>query len=126
MKSRNLYIFIGAVIGCSLLFMVGCKTLVKSIYFSMDCDRFNIDHIELRTGIDIPQITRNYCELSDEKRTVSFQLLKTGTDKAEYAQKYFTWNDEGFFKSEGMNDYTVWTATLDTVSNELIFKLHYR
>lgn len=92
----------------------------------MDCDRFNIDHIELRTGIDIPQITRNYCELTNGKRRVSFQLLKSGTDKMRYAQKYFTWYEQGLFKSEGMNDHTVWTATLDTVSNELNFELQYR
>ena len=37
----------------------------------MDCNQFNIDHIELRTGIDVPQIKRNYCELTDTSRTVS-------------------------------------------------------
>jgi len=109
-----------------LLLMEGCQSITQTIYDSMDCNQFNIDHIELRTGIDVPQIKRNYCELTDTSRTVSFQLLKTGKDKKAYAEKYFKWSNGSDYTQEGSNSDTRWTARLDTVTSELVFKLHYK
>jgi len=109
-----------------ILFVKACKSLVSNIYHSMDCDRFNIDHIELRTGIDVPKITRNFCELNDSSRLVSFQLLKSGTDKAAYAAKYFTWKEGSYFNAAGENQDTYWSASLDTTTSELVFNIRYR
>jgi hypothetical protein len=126
MDKRNLLIIITVVVAFPLLLIQGCKSLAKNIYYSMDCDSFNIDHIELRTGIDIPQIKRNYCELDEMKRTVSFQLLKTGQEKTAYAEKYFKWSKDHLFTNEGSNKQTRWFASLDTLTSELIFELHYK
>ncbi len=126
MKTRNLLILIAVIIAIPLLLMQGCRSLVKNIYYSMDCNQFNIDHIELRTGIDIPQIKRNYCELTGTKRTVSFHLLKTGQEKTDYAEKYFHWSEGHLFINEGSNEDTRWFASLDTLTSELIFELHYQ
>jgi len=90
----------------------------------MDCDRFNIDHIEMRTGIDIQQIQRNYCRLSSDEREVSFKSLKDGASEMAYAQRYFTW-DGTTFSAIGSNPETNWYASLDTISNELYFRLNY-
>lgn len=126
MKTRHLLIIIAVIIVIPILLMQGCRSLVKNIYNSMDCNQFNIDHIELRTGIDIPQITRNYCELTETKRTASFQLLKTGQEKAAYAEKYFHWSEGHLFTNEGSNADTRWFASLDTLTSELIFELYYQ
>lgn len=126
MKTRNVSLLISVIVVIPLLLTQGCRSLMKNIYNSMDCNQFNIDHIELRTGIDVPQIKRNYCELTDTSRTVSFQLLKTGEDKKAYAQKYFRWTKGSLFVQEGSNSDTRWSARLDTVTSELVFKLHYK
>lgn len=105
--------------------MKGCQSLAKEIYWSMDCDQFNIDHIELRTGIDIPKITRNYCELSPTQRKVSFQLHKSGKDKAQYAATYFEYSGDHLFSANGTRKDHQWFATLDTTTNELIFIIDY-
>ncbi|MGB1735849.1 MAG: hypothetical protein ACPHGZ_05470 [Schleiferiaceae bacterium] len=105
--------------------MKGCQSLAKEIYWSMDCDQFNIDHIELRTGIDIPKITRNYCELSPTHRKVSFELHKSGKDKAQYAATYFDYSGDHLFSASGTRKDHQWFATLDTTTNELIFIIHY-
>lgn len=126
MKTRNVSLLIAVIVVIPLLLTQGCRSLMKNIYNSMDCNQFNIDHIELRTGIDVPQIKRNYCELTDTSRTVSFQLLKTGEDKKAYAQKYFRWTKGSLFVQEGSNSDTRWSARLDTVTSELVFKLHYK
>lgn len=126
MKTRNVSLLISVIVVIPLLLTQGCRSLMKNIYNSMDCNQFNIDHIELRTGIDVPQIKSNYCELTDTSRTVSFQLLKTGEDKKAYAQKYFRWTKGSLFVQEGSNSDTRWSARLDTVTSELVFKLHYK
>ena len=126
MNARKVIIITSLTILVPLLLMKGCQSFARTIYNSMDCNQFNIDHIELRTGIDVPQIKRNYCELTDTSRTVSFQILKTGEDKRVYAEKYFRWSKESVFVQEGSNSDTRWSAQLDTVTSELVFKLHYK
>ena len=126
MNARKVIIITSLTILVPLLLMKGCQSFARTMYNSMDCNQFNIDHIELRTGIDVPQIKRNYCELTDTSRTVSFQRLKTGKDKKAYAEKYFRWSKGSLFVQEGSNSDTRWSAQLDTVTSELVFKLHYK
>ena len=123
-KIKTILILLGAIIGLPLLFMVGCKSLVNNIYQSMDCDQFNIDHIELRTGINIPSVQRNYCELIDSVRSVSFQVLLNTEELEIYSAKYFEWNAP-VFTAEGERSDTRWEASLDTSSRALNFNLYY-
>jgi len=44
---------IGLVVLGVLLFMGSFKLLVRHIFNRQDCERFNIDNIELRTGINV-------------------------------------------------------------------------
>lgn len=124
--NRRLFVLLFITLLVPILFVKACKSLASNIYHSMDCNRFNIDHIELRTGIDVPKITRNFCELNDSSRLVSFQLLKSGADKADYAAKYFTWKEGSYFYATGENHDTYWSASLDTTTDELVFDIRYR
>ena len=126
MNARKVIIITSLTILVPLLLMKGCQSFARTIYNSMDCNQFNIDHIELRTGIDVPQIKRNYCELTDTSRTVSFQLLKTRKDKNSLCREIFPMVGRITFYSEGSNSDTRWSARLDTVTSELVFKLHYK
>jgi len=121
---KSLAIIIVTIILVPLLFMQGCRSLAKTMYRSMDCDQFNIDHIELRTGINVPKIERNYCTLEDDVRTVSFQLLEDDAYRTEYVADYFQWADS-LYAAFGQGKHTNWSATLDTATNELTFRLQY-
>ena len=123
-KVKTILFLLGAIVGIPLLFMVGCKSLVKTIYQSMDCDQFNIDHIELRTGIDVPKIERKYCQLNDSTRTVEFEVLLNSKELKSYSAKYFNW-DAPLFTAEGGRRDTKWQASLDTSTRALIFNIHY-
>lgn len=123
-KAKKLLILLGFVVGLPLLFMAGCKTLTSTIYQSMDCDQFNIDHIELRTGIDVPKIKRKYCQLNDSTRTVEFEVLLNAEELDAYSAKYFEWNAP-VFTAVGERSDTRWQARLDTSSRALIFHLYY-
>ena len=124
-KTARILLIIAIIFAIPLLLVKGCQSLAKEMYWSMDCDQFNIDHIELRTGIDIPKITRNYCELSPTQRKVSFELHKSGKDKAQYAAKYFDYSGDHLFSASGTRKDHQWFTTLDTTTNELIFIIHY-
>jgi hypothetical protein len=123
-NKKNVLLLLSVSIGLPLLFMTGCRALVKNIYQSMDCDQFNIDHIELRTGINIPSVQRNYCELIDSVRSVSFQVLLNTEELEIYSAKYFEWNTP-VFTAEGERSDTRWEASLDTSSRALNFNLYY-
>ena len=123
-KAKKLLILLGFVVGLPLLFMAGCKILTSTIYQSMDCDQFNIDHIELRTGIDVPKIKRKYCQLNDSTRTVEFEVLLNAEELDAYSAKYFNW-DSTLFVAKGQRSDTRWQARLDTSSRALIFHLYY-
>ena len=121
---KNVLLLLSVSIGLPLLFMTGCRALVKNIYQSMDCDQFNIDHIELRTGIDVPKIKRKYCLLNDSTRTVEFEVLLNSEELKSYSAKYFNWKAP-LFTSEGRRSDTKWQASLDTTSRALIFTINY-
>ncbi|MDA8994198.1 hypothetical protein N9H17_02390 [Schleiferiaceae bacterium] len=123
-KAKKLLILLGFVVGLPLLFMAGCKTLTSTIYQSMDCDQFNIDHIELRTGIDVPKVKRKNCQLNDSTRTVEFEVLLNAEELDAYSAKYFEWHAP-VFTAEGERSDTRWQARLDTSSRALIFHLYY-
>lgn len=123
-KAKKILILLGFIVGLPFLFMAGCKTLTSTIYQSMDCDQFNIDHIELRTGIDVPRIKRKYCQLNDSTRTVEFEVLLNAEELDAYSAKYFEWNAP-VFTAEGERSDTRWQARLDTSSRALIFNLYY-
>lgn len=113
-QTIRVLLIITLIVAIPLLFMKGCQRLTPTIYWSMDCDQFNIDLIEVRTGIDIPKISHNYCELSPSQRKVSFQLHKSGKDKAQYAATYFEYTGEHLFSANGTRKDHQWFATLDT------------
>lgn len=61
----------------------------KIIYNSCNCDRFNIDNIELRTGINIPEIKSvacNYSEITKTKKS-SFIMDIKEINIEDYIQK---------------------------------------
>lgn len=122
---KVLYIIIGAV---AFLFLLGsgCRGLARTMYNSMDCNRFNIDHIELRTGINITDTdSLLYCELSDYQRRTAYVLNPKAVDFSNYAPKYFRYVDSSYIAT-GADEHTIWSATLDTNTRIITFDLQYQ
>ncbi len=124
MQGYKVLIIILITLVSPLLLIKGCQSFAKTIYQSMDCDQFNIDHIELRTGIDVPKIKRKYCQLNDSTRTVEFEVLLNSKELKSYSTKYFHW-DAPLFTAEGRRSDTEWQASLDTSNRALIFNINY-
>ena len=108
------------------LFFGGCRALTTAIYHSMDCHRFNIDHIELRTGINVPRIDSVLqCELvPDQSRIIKFHI-DPRVDIRTYAYTHFSNDTAMLFRASGTKLDVSWRANLDTNTRILLFELDY-
>ena len=86
---RISYVIIGLLVLTSLL-MFGFKNLKHTIYHTNSCERYNIDNIELRTGIDVPKVTEYDCRFDDSRRikTSYFRFDEEKTDIDKYLSQY--------------------------------------
>ena len=117
--------FLGAIAISILLFMGGCRTLTKHIFQRQDCARFNIDNIELRTGIDIPATKSANYECAPGSKDAEFTLNL----KPEEIDDYITRNKfilkDGLYVNTNENEYTKWYAVLDLSTQNLKIHLDY-
>ena len=69
-----------------LVFMGSFKLLVRHIFNRQDCERFNIDNIELRTGVNVPSISDCDCRVTENMKLSTFILDTTVVDIGSYAE----------------------------------------
>ena len=84
-KTLIVAIVLVAVIGG---FMIGFTLLRRHIFNRTDCERFNIDNIELRTGIDIPAVDSSNCECGDAVKRSNFYLHSEKVNMNDYISRY--------------------------------------
>lgn len=111
-----------------LLGFAGCKGLINHIYNRTDCEQFNIDNIEVRTGIDIPAVSDVICEFKETERTkVSvFTLKKTDLDLSRYVDRNDFIDKGDFYVNSGERKDTKWDARLNKENLELTVELVYK
>jgi 5'-3' exonuclease len=114
-------------IGFILAGMGSIKLLVTHIYNRQDCERFNIDNIECRTGINVPAVTDAECNCENNTKTSCFVIDTAYTNLNEYLVKHnFTKVDDQFAEAKGSNKNTEWSATLNYHTGDLYFLINYK
>ncbi|MFK7757373.1 MAG: hypothetical protein AB8B53_10625 [Flavobacteriales bacterium] len=111
-----------------LVFLVffSLQQFISNIYNRTDCERFHIDHIELRTGTNIPDVTDAECECTDEFRNSKFVLdIDTDERLKNYALKNGFTLLNGVYIKNGEDKNTIWESVLNPSSKELTFQLQY-
>jgi hypothetical protein len=111
-----------------LLFIGGYRGLTKHIYNRTDCEAFNIDNIELRTGIDVPAVIESDCEcfVTGNTKTAKFILDTENLDFERYVSRNkFEWL-EGEYRNSGETDDTAWASTLNQETKELTVFIEYK
>jgi hypothetical protein len=109
----------------AVMFMSGFVLLAKHTFNRKDCIRFNIDNIEVRTGINVPSVTDCDCEATQSDKLSTFIIDTTHTNLATYIVKNDFEKGDNYYFKEGQNDKTIWKARLDTETAELRFNIHY-
>lgn len=69
---KHMLIGLGLLLMCVLLFMGGVHLFGRHIFNTKSCQLYNIDNIELRTGVDIPNITSTECTCEDNVKISKF------------------------------------------------------
>ena len=123
---KNILIGVGAVIGILLLLYLGVLGLSRHIFHQTSCEQFNIDNIELRTGINIPSIVHVDCDRQGNIKTSKFVIDTSKVDIKKYiASNKFVRSDR-LYVANGDNDNTKWDATLDPRTNQLNVHIEYK
>ena len=123
---KKLGIILGSIALLILLFMAGCRALIYTIGNSNTCEQFNIDNIELRTGIDIPATTNVDCIYNDGIKDVVFTLDTNEVVIPEYLSRNKFEQSGGKFVNNGEKKRTKWEATYDKKRAELTMHLVYK
>jgi len=104
----------------------GIYLLSQVAYNSTGCQQFNIDNIEVRTGIDIPAVTNKVgCHSDGRIKTTSF-VIKEYVDLADYIQKNDFIKNKNSYENKGENATSKWTATLDLETSVLSVQILYK
>ena len=106
----------------------GCKGLINHIYNRTDCEQFNIDNIEVRTGIDIPAVSKVICDFNaiENTKTSIFTLDKTQVNLAHYAARNGFHSKGNVYVNAGERTDTKWEASLNKTTLDLTVSVIYK
>ncbi len=124
---KHLVLIFGSISVLAIGAILGFRGLVSHIYDYVDCERFNIDNIEVRTGIDIPAVTDVECSCNEEKtmKTSTFVLDTEQVNLDQYVSRNKFKAVNGHYENNGERKDTRWKATLDKGSHELTVTVEY-
>ncbi len=117
-------------IAATIIFLgfTSIKGFTSHIYNRTDCEQMNIDNIELRTGIDIPAVSKVVCEFktAEQMKISVFTLDKNQVDLADYTTRNgFIQKGTQYVKSGERAD-TKWVANLDATTWKLTVYVKYK
>ena len=109
------------------LFMLSFIFLSKHIFNYVSCEQFNIDNIELRTGIDVPKVQKEniLCSCTDTTKTSSFMIDLEKVELDSYLDRNGFVLADKLYKKSNKNEFTDWVAEYDPKENILSFDLKY-
>ena len=109
-----------------LCFMGGCYGLSKMIFHKKDCESFNIDHIELRTGVDIPAVSSYDCNCKDNTKTSVFTIDTSKTNLEHYIERNKFVLTGNQYLHKGDNKFTSWEIQLNPSTAQLDVFIEYK
>lgn len=113
------FVFLGMLYG-------GVHLFGWHIYNTQSCQRFNIDNIELRTGVNIPAVTSTDCECKDNKKVSKFIIDTQKVDLDDYiSRNNFTLVDDLYIKENDTKNST-YKVIFNKKTAELIVDLTYK
>ena len=123
---KQLLYIIGGIAITMILFMGGCKLLNKQIFSRQDCERFNIDNIEVRTGIDIPKVENSTCKCAEGTKDAEFTLKLKSAEIDRYVSRNKFELEDNLYINANEDEYTKWFATLDLATQKLKVHIDYK
>ena len=123
---KKVLIGITLIIGCLGILYGAFHLFARHIYNTQSCAVFNIDNIELRTGIDVPEITSSDCEYNGNTKVSRFIIDTEKVDLDQYITKNkLTYND-GLYIKENDNKNSTYKVVFNKKTAELTVNLTYK
>ncbi|MCB0631600.1 MAG: hypothetical protein R2824_22635 [Saprospiraceae bacterium] len=110
-------------LGASLV--LGYNQLSRNIYDRTDCESFNIDHIELRTGINIPNVSNSVCEFDKLQNSKTSIFSLAGVEIEKYVNANGFELVDGKYIRSGDKEANRWEAELDPETATLRVEIFY-
>ncbi|WP_460219671.1 hypothetical protein [Psychroserpens sp. MEBiC05023] len=96
------------------------------IFNSQSCSSFNIDNIELRTGVDIPKVISTDCECKNNTKISKFIVDIATIDLERYVTRNnFSLIDNLYIK-ENDNKHSTYKVIFNQKTGELTVNLTYK
>ncbi|MCK8479528.1 hypothetical protein [Psychroserpens algicola] len=123
---KRLLIGLAAFVFLIAMLYGGIHLFGKIIYESQSCELYNIDNIELRTGINVPQISSTDCECKDNRKVSKFVIDTNTVDVNDYISRNdFTLVDDLYIKENDTKNST-YKVVFNKKTAELIVDLTYK
>ncbi len=122
---KKILIVLGALALIMLLFMGGTRLLIRHIYDRTDCGMFNIDNIELRAGVDIPDIKESNCKSDGKIKRCEFTLDMKKINLGHYIERNGLTQEDSVFVKRGERDDTRYEVKLNPLSAKLFVEIVY-
>lgn len=113
--------------------MIGVVTLIGSvhlfgryIYNTNSCKAFNIDNIELRTGVNIPKVTSSECQCTNNTKVSKFIIDTEHLDVNDYLYKNKLQRVDSLYIKENDNENSMYKVVFNKETSELIVNLTYK
>ncbi len=124
--AKKILIVLGALALIMLLFMGGTRLLIRHIYNRTDCGMFNIDNIELRTGVDIPDIKESNCKSDGKIKRCEFTLDMNKISLGHYVERNGFSQEDSVFVKRGEREDTRFEVKLNPLSAKLFVEIVYK
>ena len=105
--------------------VVSFNLLTGHIYDRKDCERFNIDNLECRTGVNVPAVIDGDCECDGKVKESSFTLDIEDSRVESYLSKNGFKKVSDYYQSKGVNEDTKWNVIFTPNNKKLSFVVEY-
>lgn len=116
---------LGILIIIVAIVFVSFKSFLSFIFDCKDCNKFVIDHVELRTGLDIPTTVNQDCVLLENKKIHKFQFDTKEIDVHNYLTVNNFYQEGDYWIKTGNNKNNTWYAEYSLPTNELKVEIRY-
>lgn len=105
--------------------IISFKLLTGYIYVRKDCERFNIDNLEGRTGVNVPAVVDGDCECDGKIKESSFTLDIEDNKVESYLSKNRFKKVSDYYQRKGVNEDTKWDVIFNPENKKLSFVDEY-
>lgn len=98
----------------------------RQIYNTKSCELYNIDNIELRTGVDIPEVISTDCKCENNTKVSKFILDTAQVDLDRYISRNDFKRIDSLYVKENDTKTSKYRVVFNKTTAELIVNLTYK